>query len=840
MADAAQNQRPRPAPWRRLWRLRNWRIRTRLAALIVLPTVTFLVFSGLGLASNLDTAASYQRTLTLARLGQRLLTTTGQLESEQTAAAASLSGSSQGSGATAGVPTFASASRAVDGDLPAVRSAANQVAASPAYPAQTRDDARTVLYRLGELPSLRDAVLHSHLPAQIAVQKYSTVVTDLLGMIATTSGQSADPTLTSWVHTVGTLADVQAELATQRALVTADLVGHAVPPGGESALSQAIAAQSTDLDQFTASATSAQANRYAYTVTGSHVAGMQATLNRVVSSGGSWVGSPPAGTLAAWSTDSSGTIGEVNAVAAHLAGAITARAGRLHTDQIDGAVGAGVVALAVLVAILLATILVARSLSRPLRRLRADALTVATKRLPALVDRLRTEDPNAVPLTVPPLGVDTADEIGEVARAFDAVHREATRLAGEEARLRANWRTVFVNLARRSQTLVDSQLGIIDELERSERDDGRLARLFRLDHLATRMRRHGENLLVLGGHDPARRWDEPLPLVDVLRAAVSEVEKYDRVDVRDGTPSRSVRAEAVSDVVHLVAELIDNATAYSPPGSRVLVVTGAGAHGSTTVEVTDRGVGLSDDECDFFNARLADPPTEDAEVSRRMGLFVVARLARRQGVTVRLRPAADVGLTGVVTLPARLVVDRDAERPPAAMPGPGPDPGRGWLGDRWARALAMPGPGAASWFGSEPLDPRPPPGTGDAPGVVQPGGAAPQPVRAPARSTDPVAPAAAVRQPVADGVTAAGLPRRRPGANYVAGATRVPSGEAAPSEAATSGPGPGGADGPGADLAPQSWEATPEAIRRRFAALQSGTRRARHAGQAREPGTLPG
>jgi signal transduction histidine kinase len=293
---------------------------------------------------------------------------------------------------------------------------------------------------------------------------------------------------------------------------------------------------------------------------------------------------------------------------------------------------------------------VAGSLVRPLRRLRAEALQVATTRLPETVRVLRESGDGAQVPEVPSIGVNTRDEIGEVARAFDEVHREAIRLAGDEAKLRTNVNSMFVNLSRRSQTLVERQLQLIEGLEQGEEDENRLANLFRLDHLATRMRRNSENLLVLAGQEAARKWSEPVPLVDIARASLSEVENYERVQIQ--IPSGiEIAGPAVTDAVHLLAELIENAISFSPRESKVQV-TSAPADGGVMVTINDLGIGMSGDELAEANWRLANPPVVDVAVSRRMGLFVVGRLADRHGIRVQLRPSGEqAGTTSLVMLP---------------------------------------------------------------------------------------------------------------------------------------------------------------------------------------------
>ena len=216
----------------------------------------------------------------------------------------------------------------------------------------------------------------------------------------------------------------------------------------------------------------------------------------------------------------------------------------------------------------------ARSLVLPLRRLRADALDIASVQLPERVRQLGESADAGASLEMSPIDVTSGDEIGQVARAFDQVHAEAVRLAGNEALLRTRYNAMFVNLSRRSQALIERLVRMIDSLEQNEEDPGRLSNLFAMDHLVTRMRRNSENLLLLAGHEAARKWSEPVPLTDVARAAISEIEQYSRVtlNIQQGV---LVAGAAVSDVVHLLAEVIENATAFSPSDTPVLMTAQA-------------------------------------------------------------------------------------------------------------------------------------------------------------------------------------------------------------------------------------------------------------------------
>ncbi len=333
---------------------------------------------------------------------------------------------------------------------------------------------------------------------------------------------------------------------------------------------------------------------------------------------------------------------------------------------------AGVNSVILMLGLLLAVtivVLMVRSLTRSLRILRTSALDVAQRRLPQAVESMRS---GAVPdVTVEPVPLHTRDEVGQVARAFDTVHGQALKLAADQAALQSNVSSMFVNLSRRSQALVERQLQLIEQLESNEQDADQLSNLFQLDHLATRMRRNSENLLVLAGTDLAKRNVAPVPLVDVLRAAVSEIEQYQRIVVQ-APPQATVVGRATSDVIHLLAELLDNATNFSPPDSQVVMSSMRAQDGSIVVEIADSGVGMADHELSDANRRLATPSAVDVSASRRMGLFVVGRLGARHGIAVHLGGAPmggpGGGLTASVTLPGHLVtVSGDT-----AEPGPAP------------------------------------------------------------------------------------------------------------------------------------------------------------------------
>ncbi|MEU1189733.1 nitrate- and nitrite sensing domain-containing protein [Streptomyces sp. NPDC005859] len=334
-----------------------------------------------------------------------------------------------------------------------------------------------------------------------------------------------------------------------------------------------------------------------------------------------------------------------------MIGRAVTEAGQIASDaQRDAIINGAIVIIALLAAFIVAS-LMARQMSQAMRQLRNAAFGIAEQRLPMLVDQLSRTDPGRVDTRVQPIPINTRDEIGEVARAFDQVHREAVRLAAEQALLRGNINAIFTNLSRRNQSLIEGQLTLITELENNEADPDQLENLFRLDHLATRMRRNGENLLVLAGEEPGRRWDQPVPLVDVLRAASSEVEQYERIEL-SGVPEAEIHGRAVTDLVHLLAELLENATTFSSPQTKVRVTATRLPDGRVMIEIHDKGIGLTAEDFADINHKLANPPTVDAAISQRMGLFVVGRLSDRHGIRVQLRPSGEqAGTTSLVMLP---------------------------------------------------------------------------------------------------------------------------------------------------------------------------------------------
>jgi signal transduction histidine kinase len=319
---------------------------------------------------------------------------------------------------------------------------------------------------------------------------------------------------------------------------------------------------------------------------------------------------------------------------------------RVIVLSVVGAVG--------LILTLLVSLLLSRSINRRLSTLRRSALTLAQEQLPSVVARLRRGESVDVAAEAPPLSVGS-DEIGQVGQAIDTVRQTAIRSAIDEARVRQGVNDMFRNLARRNQSLLQRQLTVLDEMERRATDPDVLEDLFKMDHLTTRMRRHAEGLIILSGAPPGRSWSAPVKLIDVMRGAVAEVEDYARVTV--STQSRAALAgSAVTDVIHLLAELIENATSLSPPFTQVRVSGETVANGFA-IEIEDRGLGMVPQRLQELNERLANPPDINPANTEQLGLFVVGQLARRHGVRVMLRPSPYGGTTAVVLVPSALIVE---------------------------------------------------------------------------------------------------------------------------------------------------------------------------------------
>lgn len=629
--------------------LRDWRLRSKLAAVLIIPTLTALALGALRVVDDAREAVEFQRTADQVAFAVKVTTVVHELQNERSLAVARIASNNPllQTGLDAQIAK-------VDREVADLRNAAGTLD----YPDQaTKDRYTRGLQRLDALRPLRAAFTSANgLPDITVMTAYSGVLDSLieLGREVTTAVTDRDvlrlgtsTQAISEAKEFTTRSDAELQIAAFRGNFFGDLLDQT----RASASSADASVQS-----FLANADDDQRQLYNDTYSGPEVDDRRRIQTAAFSL--AQLGEAPSIDTTALSKDSTVSADKLHAVESNLLAQLKTRADDLATQAVNSAWIGGAVVLAALAAAIALMLVVARLMLRPLRVLRKSALDVAYTRLPETVQAI-LDDPDPVGASkkaVQPVPVTSRDEIGEVARSFDIVHEQAVKMAAEQALLRENVNGIFVNLSRRSQRLVERQLGVIDRLEADEQDPDHLASLFELDHLATRLRRNGESLLVLSGAGLAKSVPKPVPAADVIGAAVSEIEQYARIEVGI-VPDVAVQGLAIHDLVHVLAELLDNATYFSEPETKVIVRAVVTRRKALAIQVTDHGVGMSEERLAEVNARLADPPDLDVSVTRRMGLYVVSRLAKRHGIEVRLRENEDIegGVIARVVVPAELL-----------------------------------------------------------------------------------------------------------------------------------------------------------------------------------------
>jgi len=539
----------------------------------------------------------------------------------------------------------------VDQEIPAVRAALK--AQQGRLSAQTKSALNTVFTELGQLGTTRAAIDSGAMSPPAAFSAYSTII-DHLFVYFDTSVQDRGSSLTG--ISVGASDSGYAFEMTTREIA---LVGGALLDHGQLSeaartlfagsvanrrllMNEALALMTPSLNAGYVSLENSPAYRHFQTMESQILA---STGRTVPVNAGDFQSASLAvvGAMEKTQIDSANQLTSISA----------AQSDRLVTE----AVLAGGLGLVAVVASVFLLVWFGRKVTRDLGGLNDSVRGMADERLPRVVEQLRRGDDVDVAAASPPPGTSTIQEISRIAESFGTVQAAAVSAAVDQARLRKAINQVFLNISMRNQSLLHRQLGMLDSMERRTSEPGPLADLFRLDHLTTRMRRHAEGLIILSGSVPGRGWRDPVPVVDILRAAVAEVEDYVRVDVASESDDL-VAGNAVSDVIHLIAELVENATVFSPPNTRI-VVSAERVGAGLVAEVEDRGLGLSPDELDDINARLASPAEFDLAHSEQLGLFVVSRLAARHNIKVSLRESVYGGTTAVVLLPFGVVVRKE-------------------------------------------------------------------------------------------------------------------------------------------------------------------------------------
>ena len=635
-------------------RLRDTRIRSKLALILLVPLLAVVALATVRLVDVGSRAYAANQIEDLTRLAADISDLNQSMHRERMTAAAYLAtpASAPNGGAKAAATSYNAAIAATDLRIKTYDTRRGEIGTPPAS-LQTQlnridDDLRTLDATRKKVAD-RDEIAVSE-----AVVRYGVVSTDLVAYSEALSQFAGDGSVGDGLRALSAFSRAKAGTASQEAVAYAARAGNDLSDEQLTAFIATQTSQQEALLSFSLVATPGQRQLVDSTVTGDAV-------NLVDQVSTELARKQPVAPAAI--VESFGAVVDLMRWAEQRleAQSIAAAADESNSVMRQASIEAALVLLVLTIAVLLA-ILLARSLNGALRRLREGALAVANRDLPDAVARLRDVrnlgDGGAddiVRAVRDPIQLNNRDEIGQVAQAFNVVHREAVRIAAEQAALRTSVSAMFLNLARRSQSLVDRMIGELDQIERGEEDPKRLAKLFELDHLATRMRRNDENLLVLAGADSSAPRREDALLVDALRAAQSEVELYNRIEFGTVDTDISITALAVNDVVRLIAELLDNATRFSPPNS-VVVADGRRIRDYVVIQVEDRGLGMSEEQMEALNRRLAEPPNVDVAAFRLMGLAVTGRLASRYGIRVELRANIEGGTVAQVILPNTIVV----------------------------------------------------------------------------------------------------------------------------------------------------------------------------------------
>ncbi|MFL6183349.1 MAG: nitrate- and nitrite sensing domain-containing protein [Actinomycetes bacterium] len=622
-------------------------IRSKLIAVLVVPLVALTVLAAIGIGSNVSRGVQADRVNDQTAFAVSLSTLVHELQRER-----DLSAGWVGSGRDAGYGGVVAQRVAVNQALDTFRRDVRNLG-SDNQGSAFRKRVGSAVAGLEQLDEQRDRIENNpDTTVPETLDYYSGVIGNLLAVNLEIASQTDDRDLIRNVGTFVSLARLKEATSLERGRLYAVASAGRFGPGDFRELAPIVGAQEAWRTQFEATATPEQRAFLDRTLQSPDIARVDDLRNKVLTGDPS---QPVQLDAKQWFTYMTAKLDLLRTVERRLADDVSAASRAAQSTASRQALLYTVILTLVLWFTVGLSLWMARSMVGPLRTLTRTANDVADERLPGLVDKLQhTKDPRDLDVVPEPVPVTSTDEIGQVSAAFNSVHSTAIQVATEQAALRRSVGDMFLNLARRSQSLIDRQLELIDDLERTEADPDALDNLFKLDHLATRMRRNAEDLIVLSGSEPARRWSQPVPLVEVVRAALAEVEDYNRVELLP-IDDVGVAGQAVADVVHLLAELIENATSVSPPGTKVQVA-GQQVSNGYVLEIEDRGLGMSDEELVEANERLANPPMVDFALSRMLGLYVVARLAQRYNVKVQLRHSWYGGITALVLLPPTVAV----------------------------------------------------------------------------------------------------------------------------------------------------------------------------------------
>lgn len=639
--------------------VRDLRIRSKLIGIFALPVLGMLLLTSARIVSTVDdgfAADDDKRAIGFTAAGSALA---HELEAERDLSIPAASGSDQ----TRPAAVLNTQRDRVDQALNAWRAARTTW-----HPDRSDRRVQAALAiadtHLGRLEAVRHGLDDGTIRPPQALENYTEVVERLLDTADAAATASTHPDLERQLSTTSALARAKELTSLERGLMAGVLVTGRFGPGDYQQLAMAVGARDRELARLRAAATDQQLKALSAALASPAVR-PSADLEQAALAG-EQTPTLDLDPRAWWSTMTARVDAlrrveqqfERDMATTNRASILTAE-GQLLNDLL--------IVLIILVATFALAAFLARSMINPLTALHRAANDVAEHQLPGVVQRLQQTHTVDVDAEAAPVEIGARDEIGRVAEAFNSVQRVAIQVATEQATLRRSVGELFVNLARRAQSLIARQLQLIDELEQGETDSERLESLFRLDHLATQMRRNAESLVVLSSSTAVPRWSQPVTLVNLVRSAIAEVEDYERVEMLPVHDIRLVGQVGI-DVVHLLAELIENATRFSAPSTKVTIAGETVPHGYL-LEIEDRGLGMNGDELAAANRRLAHPSDLELPPGQMLGLFVVARLAARHGIKVQLRHSWYEGVTALVLLPTALI----AAGTPAEVAGPAPN-----------------------------------------------------------------------------------------------------------------------------------------------------------------------
>ena len=513
----------------------------------------------------------------------------------------------------------------------------------------------TLLTAVKGLPGLRAQVRSQIISKFRALDEYNVLMSDAYSALDQAILEQTDAALVSQAQAFVRMGRAEDLMLQESAIISSDLAARSFPAADRQLFTQLVGGRRELYSQTLPALQPSYRAYYVHDISPQASAALASLENRLMSD--TRVASPPPVQPQAWEAAVGGVAAGLSKAGNQASTQITAQAANNSEGTYLELILAGGLGLLAVILSILVSIVIGRGLIRELADLRQSALELANKQLPSVVRRLAAGQDVDISAEAPELPA-TSDEIGQVRQAFAAVQQTAVEAAVGQARLRQGISDIFRNLARRSQSLLHRQLALLDAMERRAREPEELEDLFRIDHLTTRMRRHAESLIILSGDAPARAWRRPVPFVDVLRAAVAEVEDYTRIKVTANTQA-AITGPAVADVIHMVAELAENAVVFSPPNTPVLIsgdVVGRGF----AVEIEDRGLGLSEERRAELNDLLENPPPFDLSGSDQLGLFVASQLAKKHNIRISLRGSPYGGTTAIVLIPNALVVSEES------------------------------------------------------------------------------------------------------------------------------------------------------------------------------------